>query len=70
MVEKMERVEVLRQKLSVLQTEHHDLDVAITSIAESKLPDQLTLQRLKKKKLALRDAIRRIEDELTPDIIA
>ena len=43
---------------------------AIGALEERPLPDQLTLRRLKKRKLALKDAIARIEDELTPDIIA
>jgi hypothetical protein len=54
----------------VLTREHRDLDEAIGALEERPLPDQLTLRRLKKRKLALKDAISRIEDELTPDIIA
>jgi hypothetical protein len=50
--------------------EHRDLDDAISALEHHTRPDQLTLRRLKKQKLALKDQIARIEDELTPDIIA
>jgi len=66
----MEREEVLRIKLELLMREHRDLDDAIAALQESGRADALTLKRLKKKKLALKDQIARIEDELTPDIIA
>ena len=66
----MTHEEVLKVKLEVLRREHRDLDEAISALAESRLPDQLTLKRLKKQKLALKDKIAAIEDELTPDIIA
>ena len=66
----MSHEDVLRVKLEVLRREHRDLDAAIAALAESTRPDQLTLKRLKKQKLALKDQIARIEDELTPDIIA
>ncbi len=62
--------EVLRVKLEVLRREHRDLDEAIAAMAERSTTDQLALVRLKKRKLALKDQIARIEDELTPDIIA
>jgi hypothetical protein len=62
--------EVLRVKLGVLQREHRDLDEAIHAMAERGTSDQLRLVRLKKQKLALKDQIARIEDQLTPDIIA
>ncbi|MGB0798769.1 MAG: YdcH family protein [Planktomarina sp.] len=65
----MNHAEVLTAKLNVLKTEHHDLDTAIAALVE-KGTDQITTRRLKKKKLALKDQITRIEDELTPDIIA
>ncbi len=66
----MTHEEVLQVKLEVLRREHRDLDEAITALSESRLPDQLTLKRLKKQKLVLKDKIAAIEDELTPDIIA
>lgn len=67
---KMDRNEVLNNKHAVLVEEHRDLDVAIKAIEESTFRDQLALKRLKKRKLALKDEIARIEDDLTPDIIA
>lgn len=66
----MSHEEVLRVKLEVLRREHRDLDDAITALGETPRPDQLTLRRLKKQKLILKDKIAVIEDELTPDIIA
>lgn len=66
----MKTDEVLRVELEVFRREHRDLDEAITALLEKSTSDQLTLQRLKKKKLKLKDLISRIEDRLTPDIIA
>ncbi|MEO0411499.1 MAG: DUF465 domain-containing protein [Pseudomonadota bacterium] len=60
----------LRQRLTLLQEEHQDLDSAITALIEETPFNQLQAQRLKKKKLQLRDEISRIEDLLIPDIIA
>jgi hypothetical protein len=60
----------LREALARLQQEHRDLDVAIAALAASPGSDLLQVQRLKKRKLVLRDSIRQIEDQLTPDIIA
>ncbi len=60
----------LRELLARLQQEHRDLDAAISALAESPGSDVIQVQRLKKRKLALRDRIRAIEDQLTPDIIA
>jgi len=67
---RMEQNEVLRVKLAVLRQEHRDLDDAITALHSSGLPDMLTLQRLKRQKLALKDQIAALEDRMTPDIIA
>ena len=66
----MSHEDVLRVKLEVLRREHRDLDDAIAALHERVSPDQLTLKRLKKQKLVLKDKIQLIEDELTPDIIA
>ena len=60
----------LRQRLEELRSEHRDLDDVITHLGETRPYDQLQLQRLKKRKLRLKDEILRIEDELLPDIIA
>jgi hypothetical protein len=60
----------LHDELARLQLEHRDLDVAIAALDTTAMPDQLQIQRLKKRKLILKDKIMRIEDLLTPDIIA
>lgn len=62
--------EALRAELAALRADHRALDAEIAELAGGPLGDQLMLRRLKKRKLALRDEIARIEDELTPDIIA
>ncbi|WP_299210241.1 DUF465 domain-containing protein [uncultured Tateyamaria sp.] len=66
----MKTDEVLRVELEVFKREHRDLDEAIHALQEKATGDQLTIQRLKKKKLRLKDQIAIIEDRLTPDIIA
>jgi hypothetical protein len=63
-------VEALKAKLTALKTEHRDLDEVIARLAERAPFDQLQLQRLKKRKLLLKDQISKIESELLPDIIA
>jgi hypothetical protein len=60
----------LREQLARLQQEHRDLDAAISALQHSPGSDLLQVQRLKKRKLYLRDRIAHIEDQLTPDIIA
>jgi hypothetical protein len=57
-------------ELERLREEHRDLDTAIDALLAVGAFDRLQLQRLKKRKLALRDRIAFIEDALTPDIIA
>lgn len=66
----METEEVLRIKLEVLRREHRDLDEAIHALQERGSADLLTIRRLKKQKLALKDQIRILEDRILPDIIA
>lgn len=66
----MNHEDVLRIKLEVLRREHRDLDAAIDALQEAVNPDQLMVKRLKTQKLKLKDRIARVEDELTPDIIA
>lgn len=60
----------LREQLARFQQEHRDLDAAIAALAHAPGSDIIQIQRLKKRKLVLRDKVRRIEDALTPDIIA
>jgi hypothetical protein len=60
----------LRQRISELQTEHRDLDDAIARLSEDHLPDQLRLQRLKKRKLLLKDQLTYLERQLDPDVLA
>ncbi len=60
----------LRAQLARLMQEHRDLDAAIAALQDSPGSDLLQVQRLKKRKLHLRDQISFIEDQLTPDIIA
>jgi hypothetical protein len=60
----------LQEQLARLQQEHRDLDAAISALQHSPGSDLLQIQRLKKRKLYLRDRISHIEDQLTPDIIA
>jgi hypothetical protein len=63
-------IEALRAKLAALTLEHRDLDDVIARISERMPYDQLQLQRLKKRKLALKDQMSKIESQLLPDIIA
>ena len=64
-----ERNELLAQ-LARLRQEHRDLDTAIEALQTSPSKDIIQVQRLKKRKLQLRDRIEHIEDQLTPDISA
>ena len=68
--DKMQEDDVLRVRLEVLKREHRDLDLAIEALHERGGRDMLTLQRLKRQKLALKDKIAALEDRLFPDIIA
>ena len=66
----MKSDEVLRIEIEVLRRQHRDLDEAIRALVDQGTGDQLTIRRLKKQKLHLKDHIARIDDRLTPDIIA
>ncbi len=66
----MSREDVLRLKLELLAREHRDLDDAIAALDTAGRADPLTVRRLKKRKLLLKDEIARISDDITPDIIA
>jgi hypothetical protein len=63
-------VEAAKAKLERLKTEHRDLDEVIARLSEKAPFDQLQLQRLKKRKLVLKDLIIKLESKLLPDIIA
>ena len=63
-------VEALKAKLAALKSEHRDLDDVIARLLDHPPFDQLQMQRLKKRKLMLKDQILKIESELLPDIIA
>jgi hypothetical protein len=60
----------LRSELLQLRQEHRDLDEAIAAMIETGGSDTIRIQRLKKRKLVLKDRIALIEDRLLPDIIA
>lgn len=66
----MDEYEELRRQLEEMRTEHRDLDDVIARLTEKAPFDQLQLQRLKKRKLSLKDLILRLENEIHPDIIA
>lgn len=60
----------IRQQIELLKIEHRDLDDAIAALHANALADQLQIARLKRRKLALKDRIGALEDQLIPDIIA
>jgi hypothetical protein len=60
----------IRTRIATLRIEHQDLDDAVAALSAASVPDMIQIARLKKKKLALRDQIVQLEDQLTPDIIA
>ncbi len=62
--------EVLRYEMQIFQQDHRDLDEAIDALQEAQRVDMLTLQRLKRRKLALKDKITWLSNQINPDIIA
>ena len=66
----LNHTEMLAIRLEMLRQEHRDLDMAIAAEMAVALPDRLTLQRMKKQKLALKDQITQISAQLIPNIIA
>ncbi len=66
----MDDIEELKAKLTELKNEHRDLDEIIHDLTNAGSYDQIKLQRLKKRKLQLKDQIARLEDGMLPDIIA
>ena len=63
-------MEDLRRQLEELRSEHRDLDEVIARLSDNAPFDQLTLQRLKKRKLLIKDQVAQLESKLLPDIIA
>ncbi|MFA5040692.1 MAG: DUF465 domain-containing protein [Bdellovibrionales bacterium] len=66
----MNEQEKLKERLTQLKAEHRDLDDAISALSQRATPDMIQIQRLKKRKLVIRDEITRMESKLLPDIIA
>jgi hypothetical protein len=65
-----DETEALRRKLERLMIEHRDLDEVISRLMDAAPYDMVQLQRLKKRKLALKDQMSRLQAQITPDIIA
>jgi hypothetical protein len=63
-------IEAIQQRISDLQLEHRDLDLAIAAIAANAESEELALRRLKKRKLQIKDAMVLLQMQLTPDIPA
>ncbi len=66
----MDCEEQLIERLEGLKAEHRDLDDAITALSQRAVPDMIQIQRLKKRKLQLKDEIMQLESRILPDIIA
>ncbi len=66
----MDDIKDVKKRLAELKTQHRDLDDEINHLVENVRFDQLEVQRLKKRKLALKDQIMKLESNLLPDIIA
>ncbi|MFN7191935.1 MAG: YdcH family protein [Rhodospirillales bacterium] len=62
--------EEIRRQIAELQSAHRDLDDVVARLLEHRPVDMLQVQRLKKRKLALKDQLARLESQLLPDIIA
>lgn len=65
-----ENLEEIRRRLAELRSEHRDLDDVIARMTGDPNVDQLMMQRMKKRKLGLKDQIAKLENQLIPDIIA
>lgn len=66
----IEQQQLLKARLHVLESEHRDLDDVIERLSDDKPFDQLRLQRLKKRKLVLKDEMALVRSRILPDIIA
>ena len=62
--------EEIKRRIVELQVEHRDLDDAISRLAQESGVDELTLRRMKKRKLQIKDAIVQLQMQLVPDIPA
>ncbi|MFC3052716.1 YdcH family protein [Kordiimonas pumila] len=62
--------DVIRERLAVIAEEHRDLDDAIAALMLAGSVDLLLIQRMKKRKLSLKDEIGKLQNMLVPDIIA
>ena len=60
----------VQQQILELQVEHRDLDEVVATLSESRQVDQLTIRRLKKRKLQLKDQIAQLKSKLIPDLDA
>ena len=69
MISGMDQSDEIKDQIEEIKSEHRDLDLAIARIGEEPPFDQLHVQRLKKRKLVLKDQISQLEDQLLPDII-
>lgn len=65
-----EEIEEIRERVELMRVEHRDLDSAISSLQEQAYVDQMQMRRLKKRKLYLKDMIRKLESMLIPDMPA
>lgn len=63
-------MDAIRRRIIDLKLEHRDLDEAIAELENNAAVDQLRIRRLKKRKLAIKDNIRRLESRLIPDLDA
>lgn len=66
----MEDQEILKQQLNRLEHEHHDLDAMIEKMLGETTVNQIAVQRLKKRKLMIKDHISQLHSKMLPDIIA
>ncbi|MCE2951002.1 MAG: YdcH family protein [Alphaproteobacteria bacterium] len=66
----MDGQEIIKQQLERLEHEHHDLDAMIERMLDVAIVDQIAVQRLKKRKLLLKDQISNLRSRILPDIIA
>lgn len=66
----MSEPETLEEQLATLRKEHRDIDELISRLSLERPYNQIHISRLKKRKLQIKDQIKRVESEILPDIIA